>query len=383
MKQNFSGVFTKVVIACLLLGCIIFLSSFSNQDKKTSISDIPPIDTISFDSYSINNPSVIFANNFGGSKEDVLFECFEVQDLFYLLINTNSNDKVFNGETTSLILVVNKDGNIEKKKELTNEQIIDCLLFDNKFYIMYTTTILILDIQLNIIDTLGSTATNFLDTPFNLIDTKNGYVYGEQCYSLDIKDSLLVTYLNETLFLYRSNNLYVYKKGETTSSYIFEDLLNPTISFNDGFIICGVYDNQTIITKLSEDIEFSYLATQECKNKSFIIPYLYGYAVFQNTQQGVYQFMLCEHGDLIQENNILLLNMQTVLDINNETVIGLTPAGNLILTELESNTYVIINGDVSPTKVWLGGDFLFVNSSACTVDYFNNFGDSDIFMFKL
>lgn len=382
MKKDIIRLLTEVVIACLLFGCIIFLSSFANKDEEQPL--IEQVDIQTFDSYIIDNPSVIFANNFGGSQEDILFDCFEIDNFFYLFINTNSSDKVFNcSQLSSVVLVVNENGNIEKQQTLKDQSIIDCLFFNNNFYVMYSQTILVVNTTLELLDTYKNSYTHFLKRPDTLINTTTGQVYQDETFLLDIKEFSLLEYINDTLFLYKDNNLYIYDKIHTTPSYVFEDLLYPTISFDDGFIISGVCDNQTTITKLTTTIDFSYMPDTDCQSQTFVMPYSYGYSVFQNISQGINQFMLCEHGDLTQQNTLSLFNTNKIINIFNHKVVGLTSAENLIVVDLDTATYKIINGDISPQRVWLLGDFLFINSSASCIDYSNNFGNTDVFMFKL
>lgn len=393
-NNNLWPIILRISVAILLTCGILILTSFkrAGPSENDILEEEDPKPNLS--SYTINNPLVNRSNAFGGEKNDILLNVFSNSSSFYLITKAAStNTNYCKGSPGLYLLKLDKNGNFQSKLFLGNTQYFDSEMTNETIIILLENKLLTIDKNLNITEEECIFNTMFKkDNILFFFSNLGSFCFNNNTYNINYKDFkvLDIDCIKNILFIYKNNCLYLVDYINNKTVFSFYDISNPQIIIEeDGYVFSAIVEGGLVITKLnlSGEVVYSCFCEDEVQNYS-ITKYFYGYLVITQTIDGLTDFMLCKHLDLISSSSISLPNAKTLLTTKliDDTlyVTYITSSENLKFIKFigQSTTFAILNGIGVNSKVIQSENCLFIESFSSSYDFDKNSGNSDIFFFS-
>ena len=407
MNKNYFNTIKAIVLLVIisLLTVITVFQAKQKHNNSNAITEDPETTSPTYKNASSSlNPDLSIYNTISGSNNDIL-ENVIIKDNYFLIGNTNSNDYDFNKNTNQSIFV----SKFTKSLTLINTIFIEqaryissidfgqnlgillqiqdeyrLMFFDtelnqtNSISLNYSYDYMIFIDYLYLYDTEQSIFSVLQEGSF--IDINLGYINFEMQQIIK-KDS--------ALYIILENNELVYLKlldNELTPilSLEIDKLIDLTIE-KDAIIASTICENLLVITKIDfyGEIIFSY--STGFVDATFVKPIKQtnGYNIYISNSKTSLKVFICLHGDEIERQLLEFVDIKLIY-LENESL-------TIIATNLSQSTSVIKNdiqytingGAVQNVFYYPVLNTIFCYSESSLVDFCDNKGKNDIFIFKL
>ncbi len=420
-----------LTIAVLVLFSTVLFLAFSSQTKATNLNANNNQNNNQTTPFTYQNarastlPSVLLENNFGGSKQDEICKVLNL-DYYYLIGNTTSTDKYFQGNTVASVFVIkmSRSGSVIALNTTNTNALsyVDSYVGNNGIYLVakstqnnsttllhyqFATTALVSILQIEELSPLAVTQT---ENTVAILGHKNNRV-SVAYYNLLSNDTqvlnttivateckLFTAYSTGFLALLNSSSaFYAYLLTQNSFTPKYTNANNTLTNFsigNNGFFF--VLQNAQTVTYLFLNFQFEK-TNQTLQNKNgnqfYLVLLNNNHYVFYQTSSGMQALLFSQNGDLVLQNSIPYLGtLQKVNNMGNTLLLALLTAdGNLQVIALnalfmELNTYHLpfsTTSTVLEMEINYDNHLMLFGNSVGNHSITNNFGLSDAFVCKL
>lgn len=400
MKRSFNTIKAGILILIIAILSIITVIKIKPNKKFTNTSTPPIQENIPKEKlpYNSQNKDLINYNTIGGSGNETLHNV-HFRDYYYVIFSTNSIDYDFKA---------NKGDSLFISKVDNNNTILDTIVIGNFIYkdsligdfltVLVEREILYMDLDLNIIkkqslDNMCSRLIQYNNKIYTYCENQGVIINVDNLSQFNLQTNnfkLTNTYnLNNDLYMFFQGDyeLIVLKfDGETfyeIISLIADSIVGINL-LNNEFFVASINDNNFIITKIDMfgNIGFVYETGFNKCNYFYVIKKTNGYTIYMCDKIQAIKIFVCLHGDLIKSTNLEYKSLyKTINYTDSYVVVAETIANNASL--LINDKEIIINGGVIKNAIFMTNNMLFCQSDGSNIDFIENHGKSDIFIFKL
>ena len=353
-------------------------------------------------------------NHLGGSEDEILLNTFTTNDKIYVLFRTLSQDYDlcenkeenealfialfdFEGSLLNIIYICNSYGYINSFK------------INNFIYIFKNEDCgieVVFDTTKNQIQTTNKHK-NLFDTILE-IENKIIYIYKNNSEKIininDILKSIPTNYTFEKDISANNKNYLIFYDGQ--NEHIFDiQKMSFILSFenckimdlfvaNTDILIAFKLENLIILSKFSQNFE-EYFSTQISQNGTDLIKLTTknsGYLIYTIKENTIIQTFICNHGDIIYENNFTLDNTKEIINIvqeNDEFLITTKTINDnfyvgLYNDNFKEKKYMALNtSTIYNYNLFLKDNkiHLLVTTAFSNFEFLDSFGKQEIFIF--
>lgn len=381
------GLFVGFVFVLVVLSFLYV--NFSKKDDITAESQQGEPTFEPKSPWHTNNPDINFVNSLGGLANETLLAAHSLSNCYFIIFKSSSTEGDFKHVKTDglLVAIISKTGIITNIKNLGDCTYTDSVVFGNKIMLAVSTTqddfLVSIDSGLNITKTTFTSIKNLATSDALYIFSSHAIVTHPSTQTYSFEGEIIDIFENSdqiTFWTKHNKDVFKYTLANKTLSLNlqFLDVSFIKIALN-GEILITQNLSEVIITKISgSDVLFA-TAIPTTSNSIEILLVDVGYTVLIKDSVN-YIYFLCMHGDIISKTptNVFANEHQNQL-ISLSTVISF-----VILQDIYTLIPTIsIFGDVSPQKIILTNNFLFIQTYSSTLDFVGAQGASDIFIFSL